>query len=142
MRVYLDNCCYNRPFDDQNQLKVHLETIAKLEIQARMRAGEVEYVWSSVLDFEISRCRFAERVIQIRPWEYGAATKVLVNAAIRRRAKELEAIGVKPIDALHVACAEAAKCDCFVTTDKDLIRKAGRLSSMRMANPLELIGDE
>ena len=107
-----------------------------------MRAGEVEYVWSSVLDFEISRCRFAERVIQIRPWEYGAATKVLVNAAIRRRAKELEAIGVKPIDALHVACAEAAKCDCFVTTDKDLIRKAGRLSSMRMANPLELIGDE
>ena len=31
MRVYLDNCCYNRPFDDQNQLKVRLETIAKLE---------------------------------------------------------------------------------------------------------------
>ena len=21
MRVYLDNCCYNRPFDDQTQVK-------------------------------------------------------------------------------------------------------------------------
>ena len=26
MRVYLDNCCYNRPFDDQAQLKVRLGT--------------------------------------------------------------------------------------------------------------------
>ena len=24
MRVYLDNCCYNRPFDDQAQLKVRV----------------------------------------------------------------------------------------------------------------------
>ena len=31
MRVYLDNCCYNRPFDEQTQLKVRLETEAKEE---------------------------------------------------------------------------------------------------------------
>ncbi len=30
MRVYLDNCCYNRPFDEQDQLSVRLETEAKL----------------------------------------------------------------------------------------------------------------
>ena len=46
MRVYLDNCCYNRPFDDQSQLKVRLETEAKLAIQAMMRTGVLEYVWS------------------------------------------------------------------------------------------------
>ena len=39
MRVYLDNCCYNRPFDDQAQVKVLLETIAKLDIQQKMRDG-------------------------------------------------------------------------------------------------------
>lgn len=33
MRVYLDNCCYNRPFDDQRQVRVRLETEAKLRIQ-------------------------------------------------------------------------------------------------------------
>ena len=37
MRVYLDNCCYNRPFDDQAQLRIRLETEAKLEIQTQMR---------------------------------------------------------------------------------------------------------
>lgn len=24
MRLYLDNCCFNRPFDDQTQLKISL----------------------------------------------------------------------------------------------------------------------
>ena len=49
MRVYLDNCCYNRPFDEQAQLSVRLETEAKLEIQRQMRSGELEYVWSDML---------------------------------------------------------------------------------------------
>jgi len=39
MRFYLDNCCYNRPFDDQMQLRIRLETEAKLEVQSRMRLG-------------------------------------------------------------------------------------------------------
>ena len=42
MRVYLDNCCYNRPFDDQAQLSVRLETEAKLEVQRQMRSGKLE----------------------------------------------------------------------------------------------------
>ena len=25
MRIYLDNCCFNRPFDDQSQIKIKLE---------------------------------------------------------------------------------------------------------------------
>ena len=40
MSVYLDNCCYNRPFDDQNQLKIAIESAAKLAIQAKMRIQE------------------------------------------------------------------------------------------------------
>jgi hypothetical protein len=30
MRLYLDNCCFNRTFDNQEQLKIKLETEAKL----------------------------------------------------------------------------------------------------------------
>ena len=56
MRVYLDNCCYNRPFDDQNQLAVRLETEAKLAIQFPMRVGLVEYVWSDELVKEANDC--------------------------------------------------------------------------------------
>ena len=53
MRVYLDNCCYSRPFDDQSQLRVRLEIEAKLEIQSQMRLGVLEYVWSEMLTGEV-----------------------------------------------------------------------------------------
>ena len=33
MRVYLDNCMFNRPFDDQGQIRIRLESEAKLYIQ-------------------------------------------------------------------------------------------------------------
>lgn len=142
MRVYLDNCCYNRPFDDQSQLKVLIESLAKLSIQQKMRAGELEYVWSTVLDFEIKKSKFLDRVRQILPWAGGAAVKVYVNADIRRRAKEFEGVGVRPIDALHIACAESAGCDWFFSTDNGLIKKARPHTPMRVANPVEFIGGE
>lgn len=30
--IYLDNCCFNRPYDDQTQLRVSLETQAKMYV--------------------------------------------------------------------------------------------------------------
>ena len=106
MRIYLDNCCYNRPFNNQTQVKVFLETVAKLSIQQKMHAGEVEYVWSSVLEFEIRKSKFVDRASRILPWASGAVVNVEVDYGIRCRAKEFEADGLKPVDALHVACAE------------------------------------
>ena len=45
MRVYLDNCCYNRPFDPQDQLRVAIETSDKMRVQALMRAGQDYTEW-------------------------------------------------------------------------------------------------
>ena len=142
MRVYLDNCCYNRPFDDQEQIKVLLETLAKLDIQQRMKKGELEYAWSTVLDFEIKKSKFYDRACQILPWANGAAVNVLVDERIRHRAKDFESNGVKPMDALHVACAEAASCDWFFTVDRGILNKARTLTSMRIANPVEFFGGD
>ena len=50
MRIYLDNCCFNRPFDDQKQLRIRIEAEAKLNIQENIRAGKLELVWSYILD--------------------------------------------------------------------------------------------
>ena len=142
MRVYLDNCCYNRPFDDQSQIKVLLETIAKLDIQQRMRNGVLEYAWSSVLSFEIKKSKFLDRTRQILPWANGAVINVPVDETIRHRAKEFESNGVKPMDALHVACAEAAGCDWFFTVDRGILNKARTLTAMRIANPVEFFGGD
>ena len=142
MRVYLDNCCYNRPFDEQAQLRVVLETLAKLNIQQQMRDGILEYVWSSVLDFEISKSRFLDRSLQIMPWAKGAVINVQIDDSIRFRTKEFENNGLKAMDALHVACAEAAECDWFFTTDRGILKKARNLISMRVANPVEFFGGD
>lgn len=142
MRVYLDNCCYNRPFDEQAQLRVVLETLAKLNIQQQMRDGVLEYAWSSVLDFEINKSRFLDRSLQIMPWAKGAVINVQIDDSIRFRAKEFEANGLKAMDALHVACAEAAECDWFFTTDRGILKKARNLISMRVANPVEFFGGD
>ena len=142
MRVYLDNCCYNRPFDEQAQLRVVLETLAKLNIQQQMRDGVLEYAWSSVLDFEISKSRFLDRSLQIMPWAKGAVINVQIDDSIRFRAKEFEANGLKAMDALHVACAESAECDWFFTTDRGILKKARNLTSMRVANPVEFFGGD
>jgi hypothetical protein len=32
MKLYLDSCCYNRPYDDQTQERIHLEGEAVLAI--------------------------------------------------------------------------------------------------------------
>jgi hypothetical protein len=33
MKIYLDNCCFNRPFDDQGQIRIKIETEAKLKFR-------------------------------------------------------------------------------------------------------------
>ena len=106
MRVYLDNCCYNRPFDEQTQLKVLLETEAKLRVQSLMRNGDVEYVWSGVLDYEIRQSPFRNRKRLIRPWKAGATLYVRMDAEIISRGSEIMLLGVKKKDAVHLACAE------------------------------------
>ena len=46
MRIHLDNCCFNRPFDDQSQIRINLEAEAKLKIQSDIQDGIIELVWS------------------------------------------------------------------------------------------------
>jgi len=142
MRVYLDNCCYNRPFDDQSQLRVRLETEAKLRVQDMMRSRELEYVWSSVLSYEIGQSPFLNRVSLIEPWREGATVDVALTAGLIARGSELMALGVKKMDALHLACAESASCNWFFTLDKGILKKVRQLGEMRVANPIDFIMEE
>lgn len=77
MKIYLDNCCYNRPFDDQTQMKIHLETQAKLYIQAQIREGKYDLVWSYILDYENSKNPYEEKRLAIAPWRNIAVICVL-----------------------------------------------------------------
>ena len=77
MRVYLDNCCYNRPFDPQTDLRVCLETMAKMRVQALMKDGSLEYAWSDALDYELGQSPNYQDPDMIAPWRDGAIVDVM-----------------------------------------------------------------
>ena len=76
MKIYLDNCCFNRPFDDQTQIRIKIETEAKLKIQEEVRSGNIQLVWSYVLDYENNRNPFLERKTRITGWKKYAINDV------------------------------------------------------------------
>ena len=55
-----------------------------------------------------------------------ASETIQVSSEIRVRARQFQAAGFGPFDALHLACAEAARVDVLLTTDDGFMRKASR----------------
>lgn len=86
MRIYLDLCCFNRPYDDQGQVRIRLETEAKLVLQQKVRESACELLWSSILDYENSRNPFDERLLAIRQWRALAVGCVMADAVVIERA--------------------------------------------------------
>ena len=125
MRVYLDNCSYNRPYDDQSQMRIYLETQAKLHIQDMIRQEKIELVTSYILDFENSNNRSIQKKQTIEKFMKEYAALYVSNKKendITRIANAIMRTGIKEKDAYHVACAVIAECNYFVTTDDRLLK--------------------
>lgn len=139
MKVYLDNCCFNRPYDDQSHLRIRLETEAKLKIQEDIRNHDIELVWSYILDYENDKNPFRERREQISQWKRYAIDDIGENKRILQMAKILLETGIKKIDSLHLACATQMGADYFLTTDDEILEKATSIKGIRVTDPIGFI---
>ena len=140
VRIYLDNCCYNRPYDNQSLKAISLEAEAKLYVQDNIRNGKIELAWSFMLDFENSANPYEERKSSIEDWKALSMENIKAIEEVRVLAKRLEtAYNVKSKDAIHLACAIEAKSQYFLTTDKILLKKASRLKETTVINPVDFI---
>jgi hypothetical protein len=137
LKIYLDNCCYNRPFDDQSQMKIRLETEAKLYVQACIRDGIYSLCWSFALDYENSMNPFEEKRNAIIPWKKISDDVCPPSEAVRSRGKTIMGLGVRELDALHIACAIERNCDCFITTDKGILNKS--IEGIQIINPIDFV---
>jgi predicted nucleic acid-binding protein len=135
--VYLDNCCFNRPFDNQLHPLVKIETEAKLLIQAEVLAGKINLVWSYILFHENHDNPYPNRKKQISTWESLASQHITRTTSIETYAESLLPMGFKVKDALHVACAIAANADYFITTDKKVLNKT--VSGIEIINPMDFV---
>lgn len=139
MLIYLDVCCLNRPFDNQSQERVRLEAEAVLLILTRCQQHQWHLVGSEAIDFEIARIPDPERKHKVSLLASVATSKVTITDRITHRASQLEVLGFKATDALHIACAEASKSRVLLTTDDRLLRRARtyrNIVKVRIENPV------
>jgi hypothetical protein len=122
--VYLDVCCFKRPFDDATLDRVRTEAEAVAAILDAVKAGTFELVRSPAHDFENERNPREDRRLATRLWLDAATKSVGASAAAAARARELAAIGFGSLDALHLAFAEQAAARWFVTTADRLLKRA------------------
>lgn len=139
MLIYLDTCCFNRPFDDQSQLLIRLQTEAKLYVQDAIRQGTFSLAWSASMDLENAANPDIERREVIAAWRSLAAVDVDTRPDVEALAEELALLGIKPMDALHIASAIVAGAAWFLTTDKALLRKLKNEPRLRIADPVDFI---
>ena len=137
LKIYLDNCSYNRPFDSQSQMKIRLETEAKLYIQSGVREKKYSLVWSYMLDFENDENPYEEKRATIAPWKEIASEYCRSSDDILSEGRKIMGQGIKAKDALHIACAIKSGCEYFITTDNKLTNKT--IANIKIVNPIDFV---
>lgn len=140
MKIYLDNCCYNRPYDDQSQIRISLEAQAKIFIQNSIKLGKIELASSFVMRHENNKNPYVDKKISIGDF-MEKNTSVFVDsdklAEVRKLAEEIMATGVKEVDSAHIACAILAECDYFLTTDDRVLKFQS--DKIKIMNPIDFL---
>ena len=139
-KIYLDTCCLSRPFNDQTQLRIRRENEAIEKILKNFGTGDWYWIVSGALAFEVDNNRDVSQRVEMKSQMDGAYIDVSISEIERTRGRDLEKLGFKRSDALHLACAESGNADIFLTTDDRLLRRAKRLSAklyVRVENPYE-----
>jgi predicted nucleic acid-binding protein len=137
LNIYLDNCCYNRPYDDQTQLRIELETKAKLFIQTLLEEDRIDLTISYISDLENEMNPYQDRKSGIADFFRHAKHDIDESDGVLATAKEVEDKGAKPKDALHVSCAIHSGCEYFITTD-DKLRKC-KENRIKLVSPMQFM---
>lgn len=139
MRIYLDVCCLNRPFDEQSQARVRLEAEAVLLILGIVNDHEWQWVNSEAVVSEVDRTSDLRRRTRIKRLLTLSSTYISITDTETARARQIQTLGFRLFDALHLSCAESGGADVFLTTDDKLLNLATRLAvqlHVQVANPL------
>ena len=141
MRIYLDCCSLQRPFDNKSQPRIAVEAEAVLVILALCESGRLNLISSDALLFEIGRIPDQDRKDDALAILKIAKEDLDITLEIENLARRLGASGLKPLDALHLAFASDSKVDYFCTCDDKFSKKAKSLSGLntKVVTPTELV---
>ena len=126
LKLYLDLCIYNRPFDDQTQSRIALETNAFVYLLDKIENGEYIAINSQILKYENRRNPDGDRRERVRSYLRLAKEYAKIDRDSIKRAEYLRKLKFGALDALHLAVAEGAEVDYFITCDDRIIERAER----------------
>lgn len=139
-RIYLDNCCYNRRFDDQSQKRVHDEWEAIRAITCSPENRPYDIIGSDALRYEILNTRDPElREDLLTYYRNSVIIELPLTDDVIVRAEQLRAqTTLKVLDSLHIAFAEAGDAIALLTTDERMIRACKALElGVVVTNPVD-----
>ena len=127
-KIYLDVCALSRPFDDQSQARIHLETNAVQIILSHIRSTALTMIISPAHRVESAAIPDQEErsYLELLFQQFGAELEYDA-VSVRQRANTLTNAGMGIADAAHVAFAEAATAD-FISVDDRLLKQCKRLN--------------
>ena len=140
LKIYLDNCCYNRPFDDLSQEKIKNEATAKMFIQSLIKYKSLLLYYSFMSLYEINDNPFTGNREHIFNFvkEYAS---VYISARcineIEPLSRDMMRSGLKKKDAIHLACSIIGECHYFITTDKRVLNC--RTDKIKIVNPIDFV---
>ncbi len=144
MRLYLDMCVYNRPFDDQSQPRIMLETQIFIMLLSMISEDRFDLINSFALKYENSKNPNIENMLKISDLLEYSKDYIPCDESILDRSLEFEKYGLMGMDAVHIACAEKAKANFFVTCDDNLIKKLRRIDTIGIVyyNVIDFVSKE
>jgi len=128
IKVYLDNCVYNRPFDDQSNERIFIEARGFYIILKWIEEGKIMSINSDALEYENSIISNFDRQMRIKTYLALAKVYVKLSESLIERAREIVNLGIRDMDALHIAMAEYENAEYFITCDDDIIKRGKEFS--------------
>ncbi|RJQ52014.1 MAG: PIN domain-containing protein [Nitrospiraceae bacterium] len=139
--IYLDYNCFQRGFDDPQQVKIQLEALACEEVFKKAEVKTVRLVWSFMHEDENLLCPFLDRKLEVARLSALCKVRIGPNKEIYDIAKGFQQRSkLSAKDAIHLACAYSTKSSFFLTCDEKLIKRAGKLNlEIEIMNPVDYI---
>ena len=141
LKIYLDNCCYNRPFDVLTQERLRLESEAIVSIVKLAENNQIRILGSKFIEIEMNNNRNELKKMKSQNLYQIIHEDIPLTLEVEARSEEImNSSNIRLFDSLHIAIAESAGVDILLTTDDKFEKMASNLDlKLRVMNPLKFI---
>lgn len=95
-----------------------------LKQQKHTEENDWQWISSDTVLYEIHKTPNDERRERLKSLNSRSTSHIPVNRLILARSAEIQIMGFKTYDVLHIACAEKAAADVLLSTDDRLLKKS------------------